>query len=61
MTPSPYLGAGKSTLLELGESEVSYSISDGSYIISDMNHTFTVNSSNQVDYLQSVKMLREYA
>lgn len=61
MTPSPYLGAGKSTLLELGESEVSYSISDGSYIISDMNHTFTVNASNQVDYLQSVKMLREYA
>ena len=60
MTPSPYLGAGKATLLELGESEVSYSISDGSYVIADINHMFTVGDGN-VNYEQNVKLLREYA
>ena len=60
MNPSPYLGCGHSVELKLGGSNISYSVSDGPYIVSDINHIFE-NTDSGMDYVQNVKLLREYA
>ena len=62
MAPSPYLGAGKSILLELGGSDIASSISNGAYIVANVNHVFTrSDDGGGLDYIQNVKLLREYA
>jgi len=62
MVPSPFLGAGQSIQLELGSGDNSYSISDGIYIVGNINHTFSrKDDGGGLDYLQNVKLLREYA
>ena len=62
MAPSPYLGAGKSVLLELGGSDIASSISNGAYIVANVNHIFTrSDDGGGLDYIQNVKLLREYA
>ena len=60
MSPSPYLGCGQSIELKLGGSNISYSVSDGNYIVSDINHVFQ-NTDTGMQYVQNVKLLREYA
>ena len=60
MNPSPYLGCGQSVELKLGGANISYSVSDGPYIISDINHVFQ-NTDTGMQYVQNVKLLREYA
>lgn len=60
MSPSPYLGCGQSIELKLGGSNISYSVSDGNYIVSDINHVFQ-NTDIGMQYVQNVKLLREYA
>ena len=60
MNPSPYLGCGKSVELKLGSSNISYSVSDGPYVVSDINHVFQ-NTDTGMQYVQTVKLLREYA
>ena len=60
MNPSPYLGCGQSIELKLGGSNISYSVSDGNYIVSDINHVFQ-NTDTGMQYVQNVKLLREYA
>ena len=62
MVPSPWLGCGTSILLELGGGKLSRSISDGPYIIAQIHHKFEPkDGTGAVDYLQDVKLLREYA
>ena len=62
MSPSPYLGAGKSIELELGSSDIASNISDGPYIVSNVNHIFTrSDDGGGLDYVQNVELLREYA
>lgn len=62
MVPSPNLGCGKSIILELGGSDISYSVSDGPYIISNVNHLFSrTDDGGGMQYVQNVKLLREYA
>ena len=62
MVPSPNLGCGKSILLELGRSDISYSVSDGPYIIANVNHLFSrTDDGGGMNYVQNVKLLREYA
>ncbi len=54
-------GVGKSIEVEIGYSDVSSSISNGFYIISDINHTFNHEGGGKMDYLQQMKLIREYA
>ena len=62
MVPSPFLGAGQSVQLELGSSEHSYSISSGIYIVGNINHSFSrKDDGGGLDYVQNLKLLREYA
>lgn len=62
MVPSAGLGAGQSIKLELGSSDVSYSISDGVYIVGNINHSFSrKDDGGGLDYIQNIKLLREYA
>ena len=54
--------SGTSILLELGGGKLSRSISDGPYIIAQIHHKFEPkDGTGAVDYLQDVKLLREYA
>ena len=62
MVPSPYLGAGKSVTLELGTYNDLKAISDGVYIVADINHVFQrLDDGGGMDYQSNVKLLREYA
>lgn len=62
MVPSPLLGAGKSVELELGSGDESYSISSGTYIVGNINHSFSrKDDGGGLDYIQNIKLLREYA
>lgn len=63
MVPSAYLGAGKSIHLDLGDSDLDdRRISDGAYIVGDINHVMTrLDDGGGMDYVQNVKLLREYA
>ena len=56
----PTIGCGMSVLIELGGQENSSSISDGVYIISDINHILTYNGKTY-DYKQHMTLIREYA
>ena len=62
MVPSPFLGAGQSVQLELGSGDDSYSISSGIYIVGNINHSFSrKDDGGGLDYIQNIKLLREYA
>jgi hypothetical protein len=56
----PTIGCGMSVNIELGGQENSASISDGIYIISDINHIMTFNGKNY-EYKQHMTLIREYA
>jgi hypothetical protein len=49
-----------SVLVELGGQENSSSISDGIYIISDINHVISYNGKDY-EYKQHMTLIREYA
>ena len=56
----PTIGCGMSVLVELGGQENSSSISDGIYIISDINHVISYNGKDY-EYKQHMTLIREYA
>ena len=62
MVPAAYMGVGQSIHLELGRNTPEEQISEGAYIVADINHIFTIQDSGAgMDYVQNVKLLREYA
>ena len=62
MVPAAYMGVGQSVEVELGRASPQENISEGTYIIADINHIFTIQDSGAgMDYVQNVKLLREYA
>lgn len=62
MVPSLNLGAGKSVTLALGTYNDLMPTSDGTYIVADLNHIFSrIDDGGGMDYIQNVKLLREYA
>ena len=60
MTPIPTIGCGYAIKVSMGGSDRSISISDGAYIISDINHIFTWEG-NSFDYIQNMTLIREMA
>ena len=56
----PLIGVGKSIEIEQGGTDKSKTVSDGPYIISDINHIFTWDS-NGFDYKQNMGLIRERA
>ncbi len=60
MVPVPVLGCGMSVMVKQGGSNISHTISDGAYIVSDINHIFK-NDGNKFDYIQNLSLIREYA
>lgn len=60
IVPIPNIGCGMTIEVELGKQENSESISDGPYIISDINHVLTYNGKSY-DYKQRMTLIREYA
>lgn len=62
MVPAAYMGVGQSIEVELGRASPEENISGGTYIIADINHIFKITDSGAgMDYVQNVKLLREYA
>ena len=60
MVPAAYMGVGQSVEVELGRASPEENIQGGTYIISDINHVFQ-NTDTGMQYVQNVKLLREYA
>jgi hypothetical protein len=58
--PVPVLGCGMSVMVKQGGSNISHTVSDGAYIVSDINHIFK-NDGNKFDYIQNLSLIREYA
>jgi hypothetical protein len=58
LVPIPVVGAGNSIMVEQGGANKSHTISDGSYIIADVNHIFT-HKGNGFDYRQDMSLIRE--
>jgi len=58
LVPIPVVGAGNSIIVEQGGANKSHTISDGSYIIADVNHIFT-HKGNGFDYMQDMSLIRE--
>jgi len=56
----PKIGCGMAIKVELGGQENSLSISDGHYIISDVNHIISYNG-KKYEYKQHMTLIREYA
>ena len=62
MVPAAYMGVGQSVQVELGRASPEENISGGTYIVSDINHIFKITDEGAgMDYVQNVKLLREYA
>lgn len=62
MVPAAYMGVGQSVQVELGRASPEENISDGTYIVGDINHIFKITDEGAgMDYVQNVKLLREYA
>jgi len=59
ITPIPYIGAGHSIKVFQGRGDKSKSISDGPYIIADINHMFQRNDDNSFEYNQNMTLIRE--
>ena len=60
MSPIPYIGCGNAVRVKQGGSTISHTISDGPYIISNINHVFQTED-NGINYIQNMSLIREYA
>lgn len=60
MSPIPYIGCGNAIRVKQGGSNKSRTISDGPYIISNINHVFQTED-NGINYTQNMSLIREYA
>jgi hypothetical protein len=58
LVPIPVVGAGNSIMVEQGGANKSHTISDGRYIIADVNHIFT-HKGNGFEYRQDMSLIRE--
>ena len=60
MVAIPTVGCGMAMMVEQGGTNTSRTISDGPYIISDINHVFQVEG-NSFRYFQNMSLIREFA
>jgi hypothetical protein len=60
MSPIPYIGCGNAIRVKQGGSNISRTIADGPYIISNINHMFQTED-NGINYTQNMSLIREYA
>jgi hypothetical protein len=60
MSPLPYIGCGNAVRVKQGGSNISRTIADGPYIISNINHIFQTED-NGINYTQNMSLIREYA
>ena len=60
MSPISYIGCGNAVRVKQGGGNISRTISDGPYIIANINHIFQTED-NGINYIQEMSLIREYA